>query len=118
MSPAARLTETLWDIGDIVKLRGMGDTGMSRTLTAALLVLTLCAPAFADTVPVGATVLPYQPTGAGKLDAVSCYEVVKTGTRTRNLQCARNSEWARLSASIASNTLGANLAPTAIPSTP
>jgi len=85
---------------------------MSRTLTAALFVLTLSAPAFADTAPQGATVFQNQPTGAGKPDAVSCYEVVKTGTRTRNLQCARNSEWARLSASVASNTLGAALAPT------
>jgi hypothetical protein len=85
---------------------------MTRILTAALLVLTLSAPALADTVPVGATVLPHQPTGAGKPDAVSCYEKVAIGTRTRNLQCARNSEWARLSASVASNTLGAALAPT------
>jgi len=69
---------------------------MSRILTAALFVLTLSAPAFADTVPVGATVLPHEPTGAGKPDAVSCHEVVKTGTRTRNLQCARNSDWARV----------------------
>jgi len=91
---------------------------MSRILTAALLVLTLSAPAVADTVPVGATVWQSQPTGAGKPDAVSCYEVVKTGTRTRNLECARNSEWAHVSAGIASNTLGANLAPSAFPSTP
>jgi hypothetical protein len=91
---------------------------MSRILTAALFVFTLSAPALADTVPQGAAVLRHQPTGAGKPDAVSCYEVVKIGTRTRNLQCARNSDWARVSASIASNTLGASLAPTAVPSTP
>jgi hypothetical protein len=74
---------------------------MSRILTAALFVLTLSAPAFADTAPQGATVLQFQPTGAGKPDAVSCYEVVKSGTRTRNLQCARNSEWARINRSAA-----------------
>ena len=69
---------------------------MNRILTAALFVLSLSAPAFADTVPAGATVLPHEPTGAGKPDAVSCHEVVKTGTRTRNLKCARNSDWARV----------------------
>ena len=86
---------------------------MSRILTATLFVLALSAPAFADTVPVGATLWQYQPTGAGKPDAVSCYEVVKTGTRTRNLECARNSEWAHMRAGIVSNILGANLAPSA-----
>ena len=71
---------------------------MSRILTAALFVITLSAPALADTVPAGPPVLPHQPTGAGKPDAVSCYEAVKTGTRTRTLQCAPNSYWARLNA--------------------
>jgi len=69
---------------------------MSRILTAALFVLTLSAPALADTLPAGAKLWQYQPTGAGKPDGVSCYEVAKTGTRTRNLQCASNSEWARI----------------------
>jgi len=69
---------------------------MSRILTAAFLVLTLSAPALADTAPAGATVLRFQPTGTGKPDAVSCYEKVAIGTRTRNLQCARNTDWAKL----------------------
>jgi hypothetical protein len=69
---------------------------MSRILTTALLVLTLSAPALADSLPAGAKLWQDRPTGVGKPDAVSCYEVVKTGTRTRNLQCARNSYWARL----------------------
>jgi hypothetical protein len=88
---------------------------MSRILTITFAALMLAAPALADTLPAGAKLWQYQPSGAGKPDAVRCYEVVKIGTRTRNLQCARNSQWARLSASIASNTLGANLAPTSTP---
>jgi hypothetical protein len=69
---------------------------MSRILTITFSALLLAAPALADTVPQGATVLQHQPTGAGKPDAVSCYQTVATGSHTRNLQCARNSDWARL----------------------
>jgi hypothetical protein len=74
---------------------------MSRILTAGLFVLTLSAPAWADTVPQGATVLRNQPTGAGKPDAVSCFQVMATGSHTRSLQCARNSDWARINRSAA-----------------
>ena len=72
---------------------------MSRILTAAFLVLTLSAPALADTVfPEGATVWKQRPTGAGKPDAISCYQEVPIGSHIRNLRCARNSAWARASA--------------------
>ena len=79
---------------------------MSRILTAGLFVLTLSAPVWADTVPQGATVFQYQPTGAGKSDAVSCYQAVATGSHTRNMQCARNSDWARINRSDALNDHG------------
>jgi hypothetical protein len=72
---------------------------MSRILTAALFVFTLSAPAFADAVPVGAAVFKSRPTGVGKPDAVSCYQTVPVGSHIRNLQCARNSDWARMNAS-------------------
>jgi hypothetical protein len=71
---------------------------MSRILTATLFVLTLSAPSLADTVPVGATVWQSKPTGAGKPDAISCYQGVPIGSHIRNMQCARNSEWARMNA--------------------
>jgi hypothetical protein len=69
---------------------------MSRILTITIATLMLSAPAVADTVPQGATVLQNQPTGAGKPNAVSCYQSVATGSHIRNLQCARNSDWARI----------------------
>jgi len=69
---------------------------MSRILTITFAALTLAAPALADSLPAGAKLWQDQPTGVGKPNAISCYEVVKTGTRTRNLQCARNWYWARL----------------------
>jgi hypothetical protein len=71
---------------------------MSRILIAALFVLTLSAPALADTVPVGATVLPHKPMGAGKPDAISCYREVPIGSHIRDMRCERNSEWARMNA--------------------
>ena len=69
---------------------------MRRILTAAFFVLTLSAPALADTVPAGATVWMDRPTGDGKPDAVSCYWAVPLGTNIRHLLCARNSQWARM----------------------
>jgi hypothetical protein len=80
---------------------------MRLVLTAAFFVLTLSAPAFADPVPVGATVLPSRPTGFGEPDAVSCYQTVPIGSHIRNLQCARNADWAR--ARISSSGLGADI---------
>jgi hypothetical protein len=69
---------------------------MSRILTVTFSALLFAAPALADTVPQGATVLQNQPTGAGKPNAVSCYEAVPIGSRIRNLHCARNSDWVRM----------------------
>ena len=74
---------------------------MGRILTITVAALMLSAPALADTVPAVATVWRHQPTGAGKPDAVSCYQAVATGSHIRNLRCAPNSEWARLNRSIA-----------------
>src|SRR3978361_665740 len=68
---------------------------MSRILTAALFVLTLSAPALADTVPKGFTLLAYPPVGNGDPNAISCW-AWRTTPPVRGLQCARNSEWARL----------------------
>jgi hypothetical protein len=66
---------------------------MSRILTAALFVLTLSAPALADTVPAGATIWQSKPTGAGKPGAVSCYQDVPIGSHIRDMQCALNAHW-------------------------
>ena len=74
---------------------GMGDTGMSRILTAALFVLTLSAPALADTVPEGFTLRAYPPVGNGDPNAISCW-AWRTTPPIRGLQCARNSEWKRI----------------------
>jgi hypothetical protein len=68
---------------------------MSRILTAALFVLTLSAPAFADTVPEGVTLRAYQPVGKGDPNAISCW-AYRTTPPVRGLQCARNSYWRRL----------------------
>jgi hypothetical protein len=75
--------------------RGLGGTGMSRILTAALFVLTLSAPALADTVPKGFTLRAYPPVGNGDPNAISCW-AWRTTPPVRGLQCARNSHWARL----------------------
>lgn len=69
---------------------------MSRILTAAFFLLTLAAPALADTVPAGAMLWRHHPTGSGNPDAISCYQAVAIGSHIRNLQCARNSVWARI----------------------
>lgn len=69
---------------------------MSRILTAAFFLLTLSAPALADTVPAGAMVWSHHPTGVGSPGAISCYQAVAIGSHIRNLQCARNSVWARI----------------------
>lgn len=69
---------------------------MSRILTAAFFLLTLSASAFADTVPAGAMLWRHHPTGSGNPDAISCYQAVAIGSHIRNLQCARNSVWARI----------------------
>lgn len=79
---------------------------MSRILKVTIAALMLSAPALADTTPQGAIVWQHQPTGAGKPEAVSCYQAVATGSHTRNLQCARNSEWARINRSDALNDHG------------
>ena len=89
---------------------------MSRILTAALFVLTLSAPALADTVPAGATVWQSRPTGAGKQGAVSCYQAVPIGSHIRDMQCARNSHWARNNARVV--TPGLELRLPAMPTTP
>ncbi len=68
---------------------------MSRILTAALFVLTLSAPALAGTVPEGVTLRAYPPIGNGDPNAISCW-AWRTTPPVRGLQCARNSEWARL----------------------
>jgi hypothetical protein len=66
---------------------------MKRTLTAALFVLTLSAPALADTVPEGVKLSAYQPVGNGDPNAISCYQARMP---TKHLECARNSQWARI----------------------
>ena len=90
---------------------------MRRILTAALFVFTLSAPAFADTIPVGATVWQYKPTGAGKPDAISCYQEVPIGSHIRDMRCERNSEWARMNALTWVGTGGYEPGPT-LPTTP
>jgi hypothetical protein len=68
---------------------------MNRILTAALLVLTLSAPALAGPVPEGVTLRAYQPVGSGDPNAISCW-ARRVTPPIRGLQCARNSQWARL----------------------
>ena len=98
MSPAmaARITDRLWDIGGIVKLiEDWEARDMSRILTAALFVFTLSAPALAGTVPEGVKLRAYPPVGKGDPNAISCWAWRATPP-IRGLQCARNSDWARL----------------------
>lgn len=90
---------------------------MRRILTAALFVLALSAPALADTVPAGATVWESRPTGAGKPDAISCYQDVSIGSHIRTMRCERNVEWARLNMLMSVGTGGYEPAP-AMPATP
>jgi len=70
---------------------------MSRILTAALFVFTLSAPALAGTFPEGIELRAYEPVGNGDPNAISCW-AWRTTPPVRGLQCARNSEWARLNA--------------------
>ena len=74
---------------------------MNRILTTALLVLTLSAPALADTIPAGARVFGSQPSGTGEPTAISCYRASMTGTHATKMVCHRNSEWARANAALA-----------------
>jgi hypothetical protein len=75
---------------------------MNRILTAALFVFTLSAPAMADTVPEGVTLRAYPPVGKGDPNAISCWAWRATPP-IRGLQCARNSDWARLNGHVASD---------------
>ena len=68
---------------------------MNRILPAALLVFTLSAPALAGAVPEGVTLRAYPPVGKGDPNAISCWAWRATPP-IRGLQCARNSDWARL----------------------
>jgi hypothetical protein len=70
---------------------------MSRILTAGLFVLTLSAPALAGTVPDGVKLRAYPPVGNGDPNAINCW-ARRTTPPVRELQCARNSYWARLNA--------------------
>lgn len=70
---------------------------MNRTFSAALFVLTLSAPALADSLPKGVTLRAYQPVGNGDPNAISCW-ARRITPPVRGLQCARNSDWARLNA--------------------
>jgi hypothetical protein len=88
---------------------------MSRILTAALLVLTLSAPALAGTVPEGVTLRAYEPVGKGDPNAISCW-AWRVTPPVRGLRCARNSYWARLNARLASDDGMA--APPQMPATP
>ena len=70
---------------------------MSRILTTALFVLTLSAPALAGTVPEGVKLYAYEPVGNGDPNVITCW-AYRTTPPIRGLQCARNSDWARLNA--------------------
>ena len=72
---------------------------MSRILTAAIFVLTLSGPAFADTLPEGIKLRAYEPVGNGDPNAISCW-AWRVTPPIRGLQCARNSEWARRNTTI------------------
>jgi hypothetical protein len=72
---------------------------MSRILTAALFILTLAAPAMADTVPEGVKLRAYPPVGKGDPNAISCW-AWRITPPIKGLRCARNSDWARMNASI------------------
>jgi hypothetical protein len=70
---------------------------MKLSLTIVLSALMLSAPAFADTVSEGAKLYAYQPVGNGDPNAITCW-AWRTTPPVRRLQCARNSDWARLNA--------------------
>lgn len=84
---------------------------MSRILTAALFVFALTAPALADTVPEGVQLRAVEPVGNGDPSAISCW-AYRTTPPVRGLQCARNSDWARLNAAM--GRLGPNAGPRGI----
>lgn len=63
---------------------------MNRILTAALFVLTLSAPALADTVSTGAS--DSQQRTARKPQAVQCYQAVATGSYILDTRCIRKPE--------------------------
>jgi len=71
---------------------------MKLFLAITLSALTLSVPAFADTIPAGAKVFGFQPTGTGEPTAVSCYRADVTGSHATKLVCHRNSEWASINA--------------------
>ena len=90
---------------------------MSRILTAALFVLTLSAPALAETVPEGVKLYAYQPVGNGDPNAITCW-AYRTTPPIRGLQCARNSYWARLNAGFSGEPGAAILGPSSANSMP
>ena len=70
---------------------------MSRMLTAAFFVLTLSAPALADTLPAGAKLYVWEPVGNGDPNAISC-DVGRETPPYRFVNCMRNLDWARINA--------------------
>jgi hypothetical protein len=72
---------------------------MNRILAAGFFVLTLSAPAFADTIPEGVQLRAVVPVGNGDPNAISCWAYRATPP-VRGLQCARNSYWARRNAGL------------------
>jgi hypothetical protein len=72
---------------------------MSRVQTVALFVLTLSAPALADTIVLeGVKLRVCEPVGNGDPNAISCW-ARRVTPPIRGLQCARKSDWARLNGS-------------------
>ena len=67
---------------------------MKLSLTIVLSTLMLATPALAEP----AQVYPFQPVGKGDPNAVSCYQARMP---TKHLECARNSQWARINRSVA-----------------
>lgn len=70
---------------------------MRLVLTAALVLLTLSAPAFADVVPEGIKPRATPPVGNGDPNDISCW-ALRTTPPIRGLRCARNWQWARINA--------------------
>lgn len=66
--------------------------------------------ASADTLPQGVPVWAYPPVGKGDPNAISCWAYRATPP-IRGLQCARNSEWARLNAGSNHGDQGGNSGP-------
>ena len=95
---AARVTDRLWDIGDIVKLIEDGGAGMKRFLIVAIsgFALTGCLHDFRKDVQEQHTVYKDKPTGQGEPKAISCYRPLSSTSRFSELECRRNSEWAAI----------------------